>query len=236
MSHQVSSVRALGREPPQRGERGRSRRQRGCKLGGQATLGRAPHTRGGEAGREAGRPLSGRPAAPLPRAPCQHSPGRRAERGRRHLRAGPGGALAAARGVSCQAEPRRAARPRGDSPAGLRAPLPPLDRSHFSCTKSGRPGRRRRPRGEAVRAPRGGKGGRPGGGGARLPRGCWPPAASTWCRCLEQLSSAVWGGSGRKRELLVKCSTRARLGERENKLGRQSKGRFGAAAPWAACS
>lgn len=67
--------------------------------------------RGGEAGREAGRPAEPpSPAAELPRSPthpsCQHSPGEPSW-GRRHLRAGPGGALAAARGVSCRAEPRR---------------------------------------------------------------------------------------------------------------------------------
>lgn len=156
------------------------------------------HTRGGEAGREA--------AADLP-VPHTHpvNAARRAQRGRRHLRAGPGGALAAARGVSCRvvscgAEPRRAARPRGDSPAGTRAPLPPpppppLDRSHFSCTKlrGGRGGAA----GPAVRRyvlpGEGRAGGRAGpgrGGGRRLSR-----AAGLDVR-LEQLSSAGWGGLG----------------------------------------
>lgn len=150
-------------------------------------------------GCEVGQPLSGRRAAPLPPAPCQHrlgsgaGPPPPAGRARRSAGRRPG------RVVSSPAAPRRAARPRGDSPAGARAPLPPFHRSHFSCTKlrgdrggAAGPAARR-----TVRAPRGGKGGRPGRAGRGFP-GLPACASSTGWRARSGSPQPSEGDLGEK--------------------------------------
>lgn len=93
--------------------------------------------RGGEAGREAGRPspLLRPPSCPVPPRTLLVStaPGSRAGAA---ATCGPGPAElwpppGACRVVPSRAASSRAARPRGDSPAGARAPLPPRRQEPF---------------------------------------------------------------------------------------------------------
>lgn len=154
----------------------------------------APRTRGSRAERSPGGSRGRRRPVP-PRAPPPPAGRARRSAGRR-----PG---------ACRVVPSRAARPRGESPSGARAQLPPLDRSHFSCTtlRGGRGGAAGRWAGRYVLPGQREPGGR--GRGDAAPR-----AAGGGCRCCldgrPRPGSAPQpsGETAGKRELLEKRSSR----------------------------
>lgn len=160
---------------------------------------RCAHEGAGPSAARAGLEAAAGPARPL-RAPPPPAGRARRSAGRR-----PG---------ACRVVPSRAARPRGDSPSGARAPLPPLDRSHFSCTtlRGGRGGAAGPAAGRYVLPgePEPEPGGRHAAraGGTRRPGLRAAAAAASTCGRARGSAPQPSGETAGKRELLGKRSTR----------------------------